>query len=364
MSNPTSLCNSHDLGRDGLQNPTRKLSEQLVTEEWIKSQQSQTYLPDDGASVRSHVTSVSNIPDRSNHSDTSRNYRSSCHSRDSNLQPDTLFRHHRATNKSRFELDQRSEPSRRLPVSEPGCRDLSFDGTKDANTLGEPRVCGEQVAIDNKLSEHLKYSTLSNKPPERQHTNYLKATSECSNPSRLLEQSCDPNTMEIFSESKECAVYPVQGYPGTSRTQQKFNQFYGLASNVNVHGKVPSESYSYAERTNAESMHCMGSHTHSFNSGNTRGFRYTTEVSKHSCCTHSEYSKTSSLQKQATRIEEALLRQQLAEEHDELLALQRKEEDRIAQRNSQKKLGRFKEQKKIDRLDFNMKLNYGKIITV
>ena len=33
MSNPTSLCNSHDLERDGLQNSTRKLSEQLVTEE-------------------------------------------------------------------------------------------------------------------------------------------------------------------------------------------------------------------------------------------------------------------------------------------------------------------------------------------
>ena len=284
--------------------------------------------------MRSHVTSVSNIPDRSNNSDTSRNYRSLCHSCDSNLQPDTLFRHHRATNKSRFEPDQRSEPSRRLPVSEPGCRDLSFDGTKDVNTLGEPRVCGEescgeQVAIHNKLSEHLKYSTLSNKPPEQQHINYLKATSECSNLSRLLEHSCHPNTMEIFSESKECAV---QGYPGTSRTQQKFDQFYGLASNVNVHGKVPSENYGYAERTHAESMHCMGSHTHSFNSGNTRGFRYTTEVSKHSCCMHSEYSKSSSLQKQATRIEEALLRQQLAEEHDELLVLQRKEEDRIAQR--------------------------------
>ena len=164
---------------------------------------------------------------------------------------------------------------------------------------------------------NIKYLTSSNKFLERQHTNNWKATSEYSNPSRLLEYSCNPNTMEICNEPKEREVQ--QGYLCTPRTQQKFDQYSGVTSNVNIHGKVPSESYSYAERTNAESMHYMDSHTYAFNSGNTRGFRYMTEVSKHSYCAHSEYSKTSSLQKQATRIEEALLRQQLEEEHDELL---------------------------------------------
>ena len=48
--------------------PTRKLLEQLETEEWIKSQETQRYVLDDGESVISQIKSVSMNSDGSEHS--------------------------------------------------------------------------------------------------------------------------------------------------------------------------------------------------------------------------------------------------------------------------------------------------------
>ena len=47
------------------------------------------------------------------------------------------------------------------------------------------------------------------------------------------------------------------------------------------------------------------------------------EMSQQSCCARSQYSKISSLQRQAAKIEEALLRQQIEEEKDNLLEVER-----------------------------------------
>ena len=62
------------------------------------------------------------------------------------------------------------------------------------------------------------------------------------------------------------------------------------------------------------------------------------EMSQQSCCARSQYSKISSLQRQAAKIEEALLHQQLEEEKDNVLEMERKEEGRIAQRKHEEEI--------------------------
>ena len=83
------------------------------------------------------------------------------------------------------------------------------------------------------------------------------------------------------------------------------------------------------------------------------------EMSQQSCCGRSQYSKISSLQRQAAKIEEALLHQQLEEEKDNLLEMERKEEGRIAQRKHEEEILKIKreEEDRQARLQYELDLH-------
>ena len=120
----------------------------------------------------------------------------------------------------------------------------------------------------------------------------------------------------MSSESKTIEL-PARSYSIPNMSQKFDSSMNGAA--VNMHNKMPSEYFRHSVRPDG-SVHSVA---HSSNSRISRVSR--------------RY-KTSSLQKQATQIEEALFLQQLAEENDDLIGMQLKEQERIAQRESKEKI--------------------------
>ena len=323
-----------------IQKPTRKLVEQLETEEWIKSQEALRYVLDDGESVISQIKSVSTNPDGSEHSVKSKCSKTSSNGKvgQSNVHTNQL-RMYEMPREPQLDIEHRSEH----PIGADLSRDLRQVKSLPYNQKTTPvpqhyiswsrasnNELGEQASNHEALSEYAPPLSFM-KPSKMQHdeiptefTEYRRATSD--HPSPLSRQSghlalrseypITSNAIKMTSESKTIEL-PVGSYSIPNISQKFDSSMKGAA--VKMHSKMPSEYFRHSVRPDG-SVH---SAAHSSNSRISRTSRR---------------SKTSSLQKQTTKIEEALYHHELTEENDDLIAMQLKEQERIAQRESKEKI--------------------------
>ena len=100
-----------------IQKPTRKLVEQLETEEWIKSQEAMRYVLDDGESVISQIKSVSMNANGSEHSIKSKCSKTSSNVKveQSNVHTDQL-RMDEMPSKPQLDIEHRAEYPRRADL--------------------------------------------------------------------------------------------------------------------------------------------------------------------------------------------------------------------------------------------------------
>ena len=186
-----------------IQKPTRKLVEQLESEEWIKSQEALRYVLDDGESVISQIKSVSTNPDGSEHSVKSKFSKTSSNGKvgQSNVHTNQL-RMYEMPREPQLDIEHRSEHPRGADLS----RDLRHVESLPYNHKTTPvpqhyilwsrasnNELGEQTSSHEALSEHVPPLSLM-KPSKMLHdeiptefTEYRRATSE--HPGPLSRQS-------------------------------------------------------------------------------------------------------------------------------------------------------------------------------
>ena len=200
------------LGRSKrIQKPTRKLVEQLETEEWIKSQEAMRYVLDDGESVISQIKSVSTNADGSEHP-----VKSKCSKTSSNVKVGQSNVH---TNQPRmYEMPREPQPDIEHRSEHPRGADLPRDlrhveslPYNQKTTLvpqhyisrlrASNNELGEQASSHEALSEHAPPHSLM-KPSKMHHmgtpiefTEYQEATSD--HTFQQMPRNCQMKLMHV-----------------------------------------------------------------------------------------------------------------------------------------------------------------------
>ena len=303
--------------------PTRKLLEQLETEEWIKSQEAQRYVLDDGESVISQIKSVSTNADGSENPTKSKCSRTSYNAKIglSNVHTNQ-FSMHEMPLEPQLETEHCSEYSRGayLPCD---LRHVELLPDNQKTTLvsqhyiSRSRVSNKEpselASSHEALSEHAPHLPLV-KPSKMHHTGIPIEFTEYHETNSKRPIPTNAPKMSNVSKSHEL---PSGSY-SIPKVPQKLDPSIQEAAD-NREGRTSSDFFKHPA--------CSGVANGSVHSAH---HSRTSRVSKRS--------KTSSLQRQATQIEEALYLHQLTEENDNLIVMQLREQERIAQRKTEEKI--------------------------
>ena len=303
--------------------PTRKLLEQLETAEWIKSQEAQRYVLDDCESVISQIKSVSTNADGSENPTKSKCSRTSYNAKIglSNVHTNQ-FSMHEMPLEPQLDTEHCFEYSRGayLPCD---LRHVELLPDNQKTTLvsqhyiSRSRVSNKEpselASSHEALSEHAPHLPLV-KPSKMHHTGipiefteYHETKSKCPIPTNAPKMSNVSKSHELPSGSYSIPKVPQKLDPSIQEAAD------------NREGRTSSDFFKHPA--------CSGVANGSVHSPH---HSRTSRVSKRS--------KTSSLQRQATQIEEALYLHQLTEENDNLIVMQLREQERIAQRKSEEKI--------------------------
>ena len=303
--------------------PTRKLLEQLETEEWVKSQEAQRYVLDDGESVISQIKSVSTNADGSENPTKSKCSRTSYNAKIglSNVHTNQ-FSMHKMPLEPQLDTEHCSEYSRGayLPCD---LRHVELLPDNQKTTLvsqhyiSRSRVSNKEpselASSHEALSEHAPHLPLV-KPSKMHHTGIPIEFTEYHETNSKRPIPTNAPKMSNVSKSHEL---PSGSY-SIPKVPQKLDPSIQEAAD-NREGKTSSDFFKHPA--------CSGVANGSVHSAH---HSRTSRVSKRS--------KTSSLQRQATQIEEALYLHQLTEENDNLIVMQLREQERIAQRKTEEKI--------------------------
>ena len=301
--------------------PTRKLLEQLETEEWIKSQEAQRYVLDDGESVISKIKSVSTNADGSENPTKSKYSRTSYNAKIglSNVHTNQ-FSMHEMPLEPQLDTEHCSEYSRGdyLPCD---LRHVELLPDNQKTTL---------------VSQHyISRSRVSNKEPSELASSH-EALSEHAphlplvKPSKMHHTGI-PIEFTEYHETKSKRPIPTNA-PKMSNVSKSHELPSGSYSIPKVPQKLDPSIQEAAD--NRERRTSSDFFKHPACSGVANGSVHSAHHSRTSRV--SKRSKTSSLQRQATQIEEALYLHQLTEENDNLIVMQLREQERIAQRKTEK----------------------------
>ena len=303
--------------------PTRKLLEQLETEEWIKSQEAQRYVLDDGESVISQIKSVSTDADGSENPTKSKCSRTSYNAKIglSNVHTNQ-FSMREMPLEPQLDTEHCSEYSRGayLPCD---LRHVELLPDNQKTTLvsqhyiSRSRVSNKEpselASSHEALSEHAPHLPLV-KPSKMHHTGIPIEFTEYHETNSKRPIPTNAPKMSNVSKSHEL---PSGSY-SIPKVPQKLDPSIQEAAD-NREGRTSSDFFKHPA--------CSGVANGSVHSAH---HSRTSRVSKRS--------KTSSLQRQATQIEEALYLHQLTEENDNLIVMQLREQERIAQRKTEEKI--------------------------